>query len=521
MPCCCLCGVGIWIADDGNEMEHWLSEFRVVFTQGFNWETPQISGVGCYQRFDSVYVPVPTNSQSRYDDPGMSEDTGMCQITLMEIEEELLWGYPFHEACWKLLVRACHPLPVDINLLFACFRSHGITAGHLNWDFHSYTERKGLTAFSLDLCWYDPRKPQQLELVFPEAKRYAQDKRKRAPSLDSEYHGNIHQLSLSTDPLSSLPLEIRDSILCYLPSKDVCSARLASRAFSQLVSFSPSFWFTRFFPRAECGFMFEAMDSSPMLYDWKVIYLQLRPFGPLALTTIGNNYIRNRKRVWFLATYLSDVLFKLSQAKLHGTAMPTYYEPETNGQLYKARISRGFQADDLYLESKLPAYVFFGRGHEQPYEGKGAGALVVDEKCPLSGCRRLYSRSVKLPRLITGLFVSTIDLAGHKYVSGIRFVDDEDHSTSLGYIRPGEETWLEPKGGDDNTSGFSLHGFKLAIDDGIGIRAFAMATKVGRVSSWAGDPKGQYQWLVPFDSGSAINTLNADFDVRYNHEKEK
>jgi hypothetical protein len=48
-----------------------------------------------------------------------------------------LWGFPFHAACWDILVEACSPDDLDIQVLFDLCRSFPLQLGILNWG-HDY-----------------------------------------------------------------------------------------------------------------------------------------------------------------------------------------------------------------------------------------------------------------------------------------------------------------------------------------------------------------------------------------------
>ncbi|KAH6663622.1 hypothetical protein F5X68DRAFT_237480 [Plectosphaerella plurivora] len=94
----------------------------------------------------------------------------------------------------------------------------------------------------------------------------------------------------------------------------------------------------------------------------------------------------------------------------------------------------------------------------------------------------LRQRGVALPlEGATAVFVSFIEVFGRRYVSGIRIVDGQGQSQTLGYRRSATEVLL-----DCPNPGSRIKGFGVARDRD-GIRGLAVIDESGAMSRWQGE----------------------------------
>lgn len=118
-----------------------------------------------------------------------------------------------------------------------------------------------------------------------------------------------------TDPFYKLPDEIIHATLVYLPSEDLCSARLASRRLGILGAagtLPQSFWASRFASSHEMGCLYDAIIPTRATQGWFRSYFyckwNLRRVA-------GADALRNRRRIWRCLSDLSAILGRLLNSR--------------------------------------------------------------------------------------------------------------------------------------------------------------------------------------------------------------
>ncbi|PGG99015.1 hypothetical protein AJ79_08714 [Helicocarpus griseus UAMH5409] len=467
---CVLCGGPLGHARN----ETWLNEFRSIYTTGYDWHNPCLSGVGLVE--GSEYHPqfnAPPWFEDRYDDQGFATENAIRILPSPVFEpipggappDVQPWGFFFHAACWELLRAETHPQKVDIRVLNDILRSCPRPEGTINWG-HTYggiyASQNGNwmngTGIRLGhrLGYYRyPDNPN------PEIVLHRQDPLNVTPIRDiieQSKAQNFERLSISirapfstdTRNFAILPLELRELILCFLPSPDVRSLMLASRAFAS-IQLSQTFWASRF--DNDYDYIFEVRKDLPRgtPCNWKFLFENIKG----AVHNLPA--IRNRKRIWELLRSLTDAVVTLSQSPLKGLPARTFFDPEI------ARDSKEWNKAVKSRDSNLTRFSY--------------------------GSVALYSRTVFVNQKVVGVYVSFFEMAGTTFVSGIRFICSDGQHIELGYIIGKTEVYLSVGtcALDDGISTF--RGFKVTIGER-GIQAIAVASHPNASSPLAGAHEG-------------------------------
>lgn len=239
---------------------------------------------------------------------------------------------------------------------------------------------------------------------------------------------------------SRVPVEIIHMILNWLPSRDVCSFRIASRyiaLISTTEALPQAFWASRFGPGLEMEFALPHVDGDSQFIDWQERYFAVKRtlqspdgFGPL----------RHRKRIW---TTISPICRLI--------------EPLLTNSDRRGVVTTWDDISPLSFQSDLPDLAV----------GRVFRALSVAESYPyllFEGCREIETRSLIWPQSseLKGYTVgiSLISLDDGTFVSGIRILQNhvQNHAqNSLGLINKSSETLIhiEPN--------ISLEGFEVAV----------------------------------------------------------
>lgn len=392
-------------------------------------------------------------------------------------------GFPFHTACWRIMTEVSLPNPVDLRLLYDFCLSFPVYDGIMQWghDYEGSTaqaedpsalppgeEGRVIRSVVVGIHYMNPLEIPQLQPLFENMDQADGDH----PSPDGSSSLQRCSATHHTDPFARLPVEILQTIVIQLPTPDVAALRRASRVWAGL-SLHDLFWRSRFQPGGEFEFIFEAASHfSRARGRWQEIYhgveaLQYEPLQSQAC-------IRNRKRVWHLASSLRDLMSKAIGTECEGA--------------------------DNYLQGLLDdaRWITACRGlHELRHDFS-------------YGSRMIFQRSVNVPDDAVGLFVSMINIFGRRYVSGIRIQQADGHSVNLGYIHPRDETLLLfcDKGR------LRITGFVLA-QDLRGIRGLSVLTDNGTQSDWAGDHRNlPLKRLVSASAGQhLVQCFRGGFDV--------
>lgn len=286
----------------------------------------------------------------------------------------------------------------------------------------------------------------------------------------------LYRFGSEGDCFTTLPPELREMILCYLPTKDVLNLLLTSRIFASS-PLSQNFWFSRFSRSSVISSLLQPdiLSGKPSFGNWKALFRRL--WHDIGLTNLPE--FQNRKRVWDLIIPLADAVICLSKnPTLHGTPRKTFFQPDLR--------------EDWLRWRRL-------------------GGLTEWIKEFKRGSQALFVRTVEVPEVVVGIYVSRIHLGGEGFVTGLRFVDGEGTSTNLGYILQGKEIYIDLSNSDGGRKDRGFPGFHLAI--GLrGIKALAVATAQGEAREWVGNPeyipRGR---LIP--KTGAIRDLKGEFDV--------
>jgi U3 small nucleolar RNA-associated protein 4 len=283
------------------------------------------------------------------------------------------------------------------------------------------------------------------------------------------------------DCFAALPQEILEEIQLLLQSNDVTSLRLSSRSFAS-VPLNQYFWASRFEPRFDRGFLFEARDMNVRLgtaqthRDWGALY---RKTSKSACLSKG---LENRMRIWNCT---------LSLAKLLVTA------PSPN----KGLLPTGRNLLLCYAPKEDSGWRVVGG--ELTSTSHGIPAEIL--------CRDLFEQTISIPSRLSVVAVSILRFGDKLYVSGIRFVSCGGPKVRLGHILPGKETMLNITGTGGTES--SLGGFILAVGPR-GVQALRATTTEGYESEWAGCPDGLPQTLR-LRTEQCITGLKGGFDVYF------
>ncbi|KAK4098989.1 hypothetical protein N658DRAFT_202706 [Parathielavia hyrcaniae] len=189
------------------------------------------------------------------------------------------------------------------------------------------------------------------------------------------------------DAYSVLPMEIRHMILEYLLNSDVLALRQVFRGFASL-GLPDLFWRSRFLPGRELGFVFEAMPYfSSLPGRWKTLHDSLK-----LTTELLSSSLTTRKRILDLSARLQRLLHRAASTRCRG------------------------ESNNSFIEMHRPM-------------SWTSGSWFRDKP------RSLHDRRVLVPDDMTAIFISTVDVYGHQYVSGIRMEQGHigGNSIILGY----------------------------------------------------------------------------------------
>ncbi|KFY05754.1 hypothetical protein V491_09036 [Pseudogymnoascus sp. VKM F-3775] len=285
--------------------------------------------------------------------------------------------------------------------------------------------------------------------------------------------------STENDPFSALPFEILDLIFVKLTLEDIPQLRQASRGCAGHVM-SDAFWHSRFRRGGEFEHVFESIKYEFLCKGrWRSIFFRVKELQ-------NHPAMVNRKRVVILAQNLLDLVDRRGQVSCSNLG----YRPFLLS----------------FLESTTPL---------DPLKWATAtrSLLFLPGESFRHGKRCFYRLTLAVPSDITSIFVSTIDVFGQHYISGIRFEQKNGASTEVGYVHSKTEvlvTWEESRP-------VCVTGFQVALD-GRGVRGIAIESAMGGLSNWVGEYDGiPRRRLVPpgskRDGSTEVALLQGGFDV--------
>ncbi|KAG5217798.1 hypothetical protein GTR04_3449 [Trichophyton interdigitale] len=108
--CCIICGYFI----ESFGPVDWLKEFRIIYcsTQG-----TFISGVGRHSDPYTIDWIAPSDSASRWDDPGYTPSSSDRIPVMRQDADGGLHGFVMHDLCWQLLQKFYEPDDVPVARL--------------------------------------------------------------------------------------------------------------------------------------------------------------------------------------------------------------------------------------------------------------------------------------------------------------------------------------------------------------------------------------------------------------------
>ncbi|PLN80417.1 hypothetical protein BDW42DRAFT_114121 [Aspergillus taichungensis] len=407
---CYLCGCALVDYESQNRYVHsWLKYFRAIYSSPTG---TYVSGVGLYDESVTSRCIAPLEYTARWNDPGYTfpQDDEIGVLNRKPVNGR--YGFVFHESCWSLLEQSFCPEQVPVVLLYE------------------------------DPC------------VVPEIKSLLGEAPDDAPLETCR----SWPASGNDDLFSMVPQEIRDIIISYLPTADVCRLRLTSKAFVYTFS-SQQFWRSRFQKGGERAWLCE-IQGLPEVSNWRWLYRRTNPaLLPPALL--------NRRRVSGLINQVQDVLqLKWNEESARHsliTQVSATRWREVSANIRPCPARRRFNFDE--------------------------------------GCREFRTRTIQIPEQLAEVSFSILVLNRTKYVTGIRVTANDGTALSIGYSA--DNTWC-------SESVTSLNGFKLAIGSR-GVEGIQVIHGGGTASRWFGSPdRAPHTNRLVCSKG--ISALEAGFD---------
>lgn len=409
--------------------------------------------------------------------------------------------YPFHDACWQLLLAMLPSVSVQevvaqplFEILFTteCPDSSFFQFGH---------DYGGAARFQIPhangsspWCFFlaNPFTIPELTTLLDHTSTFSN----AAPLAFPESGLPTVAVWNSVDLFATFPLEIIVLILSCLPSRDVANFRLASRAIADVSTVSrlgQSFWESRFAPGLELDFICPGRSRH---CDWRLYYLKIKDWLP------HNPGLRNRRRLWKLLQPVAG---------------------SVNVSLDPRRKTLGIPAD-LNL-STLMDIVGKDQGSLMLTHHIGGESISKYHGEQLSfGCRQMDHRAAIIPSPLLAARapssnwsygVSLVTFNGREYVSSLRFIsqsleqDEHECRSGIGYLLPPKESRFQFQ--DDE----AISGIEVAVcaSGVVGIKF--LVTPPRDVGGWVGridGPDVAFGRLLPV-AGNKLAAFAACTDV--------
>ncbi|OBT80628.1 hypothetical protein VF21_00524 [Pseudogymnoascus sp. 05NY08] len=406
--CCILCGALIPL--DNADSPPWMHSFRAIYTVNDACDRACVSAVGIRRDDpDSPWTLCHASLWWPRDDPSLKGGhvTGHDGAITRHLNlnspprrfqgtGEIFWGFSFHSACWDLLTKLRPWGLLDTQAIFDICRSVPARGGVLLIG-HDYG---GICEPDSKFATYPGEKPQRIlhrvkprshELIMGEALENPLE----VPGLPLIFEKGSTDYA---DNYFTNVLKILELIVTELTLEDVSQLKQASQIYANLV-LPDTFWHSQFRRGGEFEHVFESMEyGSQCKGRWRLICLKAKELK-------SHPAILNRKRIVKLAWDLLDLVDRRGKISCSMLDSPPsllgYSESSTPiGPLKWVTASR----------SLLPRNENFDH----------------DTRC-------LYRLTVDVPSDIASVFISTIDVFGLLYISGIRFEQKSGASTELGF----------------------------------------------------------------------------------------
>ncbi|KAI5921644.1 hypothetical protein F4810DRAFT_677085 [Camillea tinctor] len=432
---CVLCG---WVILDAPGRESWLNQFRGLYSGPTGIV---LTGVGLYDDPERCAFIAPADYNARWDDPDYHSPEADQFGAMRQPPINDRHGFIFHDACWCLLQKASAkavprerlfnvlkslPIPIGANTVSWGHDYGGLTpinrTDYFPWEdwFHIHNEVEP------DPVWnanpYDIPEVEQVITGIPQS----------PPGMNEPITRN---LQVGTDPFSGLPQELCAAIAIALPTRDVLNLRHASKAFWPIF-YSEQFWASRFQHISERAWLFEARNGRH-IQDWRWLYHQTSSFNNSAA-------LQNRIRIWKLLQTVLDLSY-LDCTRLPGQSV-------CSSQLNT--VDSIEVAGDILEE--------YSQSRRNPFDG---------------GCRLFYKDRIAIPRNVSRVSVSYVQVGDRGYVTGLKFITSSGDTVQSGYWG-----WAE-----DSVAVKEITGFHLGVDSR-GIQAIQCISEGTDVSRWLGYP---------------------------------
>lgn len=339
------------------------------------------------------------------------------------------------------------------------------------------------------------------------------------PSGDGWLDGNAR--TPGCDIFASLPQEILQLVMCFMPTRDMLSLRLASRAAayaSRLRALPQSFWRSRFWPEFERGWALPGRMGDKSPFDWRSLYL-----------LVGCGVAKIDRKTLDRQSWLAQVAKRKLWWTRFGEIVALYRRFGAGAKL----LGEPFTWRSLAMSGQQRGGVEPKDGHTLPaasalsrLEAVVKPVRVVTTRLRTSeGLEREYTTTRSswdaLGKTLCGVGVSSMKIRGSVFVTGLRllFREEEDgldktHEERLGYVLP------ESEGVELLQRGEALHGFKINVNceaiRGVQLILRRASGKL-RVTPWLGE-SGEWERTDMYSlllRRSAENpfVLAASFDV--------
>ena len=349
-------------------------------------------------------------------------------------------GFILHDACWRLLEKACEPGTVPLGRLLSMCESlpFPLRTGGVCWG-HDYGQ---LLALDTESCypWHEQFHPPAESSL---ALSWALENPFEIPEL-REISSNLALPPTANDAVTpgrdcfdKLPWEIREMIAALLPTIDALSLRLACKSFLHIYG-SAKFWFSRFQMDSERGFLFEFRGCKNIV--------KLRSLYRATIPSRRSSALRNRQRIWCLGRQLIRI------------ARHSHEDHTADGKLSAMAPQDWVRlSGDDHNEELTPSW--------EPFE---------------RGCRSVDTVTLAVPARLSQIGITTISLGALDYITGIRLLADEESNARAGYQSHSDEILCPLHG---------LRGFRLAVGPG-GVRALQAIDRDGCSLPWIGRVEG-------------------------------
>lgn len=398
------------------------------------------------------------------------------KIPLPWVPEPDSWGFAFHPPCWDILKRVRPQANVDAQQLFDLLRSFPHTLGVVYFG-HNYgglfeypKTANNLTGWNSDRLWVSQllneaacmkENPLDIEAIH----HFLAHGHRQIITLGSTLRYDI-DTETYLDPFSNLPLELLEYIIQQLPSADVVRLKQASRIYANL-DLTESFWQTRFLLGYEFDFVFEALENeSRQRGTWKSWYYFIRTMRHYPAFV-------NRSRIWRLACDIWGLIDATRLVSCAGDPVQSDYEKTASTDEYD-----WITANKVYVSPATDE-----NNHDPPP----------------------FLRKLQVTELVDKVSISSVNIFGRSYVSGLQFEQADGTLSAIGYNLANKTTTVSIVG--------PIIEFVLAQDE-IGIRGIRISSAED-TSSWIGDYKNipQRRLTLPSPRSQSIKFIKAGLDV--------